>query len=805
MKFTLKWLREHLDTDADIDTITDKLTAIGLELEEVEDRAAALAPFVVGYVKSAAQHPDADKLQVCVVDTGSGEAQVVCGAPNARAGMKGVFAPEGSTVPGMGPGDAMKLKRAKIRGVESRGMLCSEREMGMSDSHTGIIELPDDAPLGEPFAQVMGLDDPVIDIAITPNRQDCLGVHGIARDLAAALPATLKSLNGTVVPGTFPSPVDVKLDLLADTRNACPHFVGRYIRGVKNGLSPQWAQDRLLAVGLRPISALVDVTNLLTLDQARPLHVFDADKLTGAIMPRLARAGETIDALDGATYEMDEGMTVIADEARALALGGIMGGTYSGCTEDTVNVFVEAAWFDPVRTATTGRKLGIESDARYRFERGVDPENAVSGMEAATRLILEFCGGEPSELVIAGEVPDWRKTIELRPERIRTLGGLDLPEPEITDILATLGFAVEVVGRVLRVRVPSWRRDIDGEADLVEEVARIYGYDRIPSTSLDRETAVARPARSQSQRRVANARRSLAARGLNEAVTWSFLPRAQAALFGGGSPELVLVNPISSDLDAMRPSVLPNLISAVGRNVDRGFANVALFEVGPQYADDTQEGQATIAAGVRRGAYTARNWADAARDADLFDAKSDALAALSECGAPVNNLQVVSPGPSWYHPGRSGVLTLGPKNLLAAFGEIHPRILRALDVDGPLVGFEVNLDNIPLAKPKASRNRPPYDVSDLPAVERDFAFIVDQDVAAAALVRAAQGADKKLISRVDVFDLYQGKGIPEGQKSLAIVVRLQPTEKTLTDEEIDGVSAKVVAAVSKATGASLRG
>ncbi len=802
MKFSLSWLRQHLETDATLDEISETLTMIGLEVEKIEDRAAALAGFVVAEVIEASPHPDADKLQVCRVNPGDGsEVQVICGAPNARTGMKGVFAGAGAYVPGID----LKLKKTKIRGVESNGMLLSEREMGLSDEHEGIVELEEDAPLGESCVTAMGLDDPVIEVQIMPDRQDCLGVNGIARDLAAAGLGTYKPLVADHTDGTYDSPVNIWLDFPEGREEDCSHFAGRYIKGVKNGPSPKWMQDKLIAVGLRPISSLVDITNYLTIDRGRPLHVYDADKLVGDIGARPGKKGESYEALDGETYEVEEGMTVIADGERVLGFGGIMGGTHSGCTEATQNVLVESAMFRPETTAITGRRTGIQSDARYRFERGVDPESSAPGMEAATRLILELCGGEPSHAVSAGGVIEWKKTLTLDPGRIKKLCNLDVAAKEQARILGSLGFGVTAEGDNLSVAVPSWRRDIDGADDLVEEVARIHGYDKIPAVPMVNDSPVTRTAITTAQRRRIIAKRVLAGRGMVEVVTWSFMARAEAELFGGGADDLVLANPISSELDTMRPGILGNLILATGRNVARGHANVALFEVGQVYADDTPEGQTYDAAGVRRGLAVRRQWAGAARDADTYDAKADALALLRELGAPVDKLQVTGEAPAWYHPGHSGRLMLGPKNMLAAFGEVHPRVLAALDVDGPLVGFEVFLDNIPFPKAKATKARPALAASDLPVVERDFAFVVDGDVPAGELVKAARGADKALITRAEVFDVYTGKGIPDGAKSLALVVRLEPTEKTLTDAEIEAVSDKVVAAVTKATGATLRG
>ncbi len=801
MKFTLAWLKEHLETPAGIDEVADRLTHVGLEVEEVSDRAKELAPFTVARVVRAERHPDADKLKVCVVDTGAGEVQVVCGAPNARTGMKGVFAASGTTIPGTG----LHLKKTKIRGVESNGMLCSEREMGISDEHTGIIELADDAPVGEPFAAIAGLDDPVFEIGITPNRQDCLGVHGIARDLAAVGLGSLKPVAVEPVPGKFESPIKVHLDFPADAAAACPMFVGRYIRGVKNGPSPKWLQDKLRAIGLRPISILVDITNYVTFDLNRPLHVFDAAKVKGDLRVHLGdRPDETLLALDGKEYAIDPELCVISDDTGALSFGGIMGGESSGCTNETADVFVEAALFDPIRTAASGRRLNILSDARYRFERGVDPTFVIPGMEHATRLIMELCGGEPSELVIAGSEPEWRRSVALRPERVGRLVGVDLAEAEMVKILADLGFTAKANGGAFEVAVPPWRSDVGGETDLIEELIRIHGYDKIPSETLPRLSEVAKPTLTAVQRRVRAGRRALAARGLHEAVTWSFMPRAEAALFGGGADAMLLANPISSDLDCMRPSILPNLVAAAGRNVDRGFAEVALFEIGPQYADDSPEGQATVAAGIRRGNLGARHWAAETRAVDAFDAKADALAALTAAGAPVDSLQVAAEAPAWYHPGRSGALRLGPKTTLAWFGELHPAVLDAVDVEGPLVGFEVFLADIPRPKAKAT-TRPPLDVSDLQAVERDFAFVVDRDVVAADILRAARGAEKKLVTEVSVFDVYQGERIGADKKSIAISVRLEPREKTLTEAEIDAVAQKVIAAVTKSTGGQLRG
>ncbi|MBT3627440.1 MAG: phenylalanine--tRNA ligase subunit beta [Rhodospirillaceae bacterium] len=802
MKFSLSWLRQYLETDKSVDELATSMTAIGLEVESIEDPAVKLAPFHIAHVIEAKQHPNADKLRLCVVDTGDGHVQVVCGAPNARTGMKGVFAPSGSTVPGTG----LKLKPSKIRGVESNGMLCSEREMGLSDEHEGIIDLPEDAPIGQPFAAYMGLDDPLFDIAITPNRADCLGVSGIARDLAAAGMGRFIEPDVTPIVGSFKSPLGVRFEFSDGMEDACPLFVGRYIKGVKNGASPKWMQDRLLSVGLRPISALVDMTNYLTIDLNRPVHVFDADKVAGDhLWLRTGCDGAKFDALNGKEYTLDGEMTAIGDGNGVLSLAGVMGGESSGCTEETTNVFIEIALFDPVRTAATGRKLNLESDARYRFERGVDPEFAVPGMEAATRLVQEMCGGEASELVVTGAVPEWRREVAFRPSRVHSLGGVELDALACDSILQKLGFGTQELGSDhIAAEPPAWRGDIVGEADLVEEVLRIHGFDNIPAVSLPRLQRRAGSGIALAPRRLGWARRALAARGMSEAVTWSFMPEAQAKLFGGAPPELTLANPISSDLDVMRPSILPNLVMACRRNTDRGFADLALFEGGPQYAGATAEAQHRMITGVRAGQAVNRNPYTPARDVDCFDAKADALAALGAAGAPVASLQIKNEAPEWYHPGRSGTLALGP-NVLGHFGELHPAILAALDVDFPLVGFELFIDTIPTPKAKAGRTRAALNISDFPAVERDFAFIVDADVPAENVLRAARGVDKKLIADVALFDIYAGEGVGEGKKSLAIAVRLEPRDRTLTDAEIEAVAKKVIDNVKKVAGGELRG
>lgn len=805
MKFTLSWLKDYLDTDASLADITSALNDVGLEVEEVENLAETLGAFTVAKVKEARQHPDADRLRVCDVETKDGMVQVVCGAPNARTGMTGIFAPPGTHIPGTG----VDLQVGVIRGVESAGMLCSEREMMLSDEHDGIIDLEGDWAIGTSAVEALGLNDPVIDIAITPNRPDALGVYGVARDLAARGLGTLKPLEVTPVPGTFTSPIDVKLTFDEATKDACPLFCGRYIRGVKNGPSPEWLQRRLTAIGLRPISALVDVTNYLTYAYARPVHVFDADKVAGDIQPRLARDGEKMLALDGKEYELDASMTVIADDNGPDAIGGIIGGELSGCTPGTTNVFVELAYFDPIRTATTGRKLGIVSDARYRNERGIDPAFTPVGAEIATRMIMEFCGGEPSELITAGAIPDTERSYTLRTDRVETLGGVKVDLSKQKRILEDLGFAVKQIESGLVCAVPSWRPDVLGEADLVEEITRIIGLDNVPNAPMSRPNAVARPVLTRLQRRTIAARRTLAGRGLNEAVTWSFLPEDQAKLFGGGGAAVKLANPISTELSDMRPSLLPNLITAVGRNNDRGFADVALFEIGQAYLGDTPGDETVRAAGVRRGNTGPRHWSGVSRPVDAFDAKADALAALQAAGAPVQSLQVVAGAPDWFHPGRSGTCQLGPQNQMAHFGEVHPRVLDALDVKGPLVGFEIVLNKIPEPKGTGGAARTAMNVSDLQAVTRDFAFVIDAGVEADKIVRAAKGAEKQLITNVAVFDLFEGaaagNALGEGKKSLAVEVTLQPRDKTMTDEEIDVVAAKVVASVEKATGGTLRG
>lgn len=796
MKFSLSWLKDHLDTQASVDEITETLTRIGLEVESVEDKAKDLAPFTVAHVVSAEKHPNADKLRVCMVDTGNETLQVVCGAPNAHAGMKGVFAHAGTKIPGTG----LDLKKSSIRGVESNGMLCSEREMGLSQEHDGIIELPEDAPVGAPFAEIMGLDDPVIEINLTPNRPDCAGVRGVARDLAAAgVGHFIADKPAKIIP-RFNNAVAIGLHFDAGTENACPVFAGRYIRGVKNGPSPAWLQQRLKAVGLRPISALVDITNLLSLDRARPLHVYDADKIKGEVQARLAKAGEKLLALDGKTYELDVEMCVIADGSGAIGLGGVMGGESTGVTEATVNVFVESAMFDPLRTGRTGRLLGINSDARYRFERGVDPEYVLPGLEFATKLAMEFCGGEPSDITLAGRVPDSKRELAFDSTLIEKLTGLKLHDAEAFGILAKLGFNI-VVGR--RVTIPSWRPDIHGVTDLVEEVVRIAGLDRVPSTPLPRLTSVPQPVLTPMQKRVRAAKRTLAARGLMEAMTWSFVSKEQAALFGGVPEALLLANPISADLDAMRPSVLPGLLAAAQRNAARGLKDVPLFEVGPQFTGPDPGEQLTAATGIRIGSGP-RHWSHAGWSADVFQARADVMAILEAAGFSPETAQVSSDAPAWYHPGRSGALRLGPKNVLASFGELHPRVLAAYDLTGPVAAFEVMLDTLPAPKARAAKTKPRLELSEFQAVERDFAFVLEAKVAAAEVVKAAQSVDRILIESVAVFDVYEGTGVEPGQKSLAISVRLQPRDRTLTDSEIEAVSSKIVGAVAKATGAKLR-
>ncbi len=799
MKFTLSWLKEHLDTTATLAEVRDRLTMLGLEVESITDPAESLEGFVVGYVVEAVQHPNADRLRVCKVDTGTGTIQVVCGAPNARTGMKGIFAPTGSYIPGTG----ITLKASKIRGEESNGMLCSSRELQLGDDHSGIIDLPESATTGAPAAEALGLDDPVIDIKVTPNRGDCLGVHGIARDLAASGLGTLKPPKADRIKGGYASPIKWTHGYEARPDSPCPLVVGRHFRGIKNGPSPDWLQRRLKAIGLRPISALVDITNLVTFDLNRPLHVFDAGKLAGDLVMRQAREGEQILALDGKTYSLDPSVSVIADSKGVHGIGGIMGGEDTGVRDDTTEVFLEAAYFQPIGIAASARKLGILSDARYRNERGIDPESCWWGAEVATRLILELCGGETSEIVSSGVMPAWRRSYTLRADRVKTLTGIDVPAADTAAILGKLGFAVAGTGP-WTADVPSWRPDIVGEADLVEEVTRVFGFDNIPTTSLPQLSSTSKPVRDWLQRRVPQARRALGARGMNEAVTWSFLPLKQAERFGGGGDDLRLLNSIASELDTMRPSILPNLIEAATRNEARGLSDPALFEVGPQYKDSTPTGQRTVAAGIRHNMAVPRNWAGAARLVDAFDAKADALAVLAGIGAPVENMSAQTGAPDWYHPGRSGAIKLGDR-VMAHFGELHPEIAAAADLKGPVAAFEVFLDAPPPPKAKATKARPKLVLSAFQPVERDFAFLVDATVEVEKIVRAARNADKALIAGARVFDLYAGKGVAEGKKSIAIAVTLQPVERTLTDAEIEAVSAKIVAQVAKATGAVLRG
>ena len=807
MKFTLSWLKEHLDTDADLTAILEALTNVGLEVEGVENPADKLGAFRIAKVLSAAPHPQADKLQVLSVDAGNGPLQVVCGAPNARAGLVGVFGSPGATVPSNG----MVLKVAAIRGVESNGMMCSFRELELGEDHDGIIELAEDAPVGQVYAQWAQLDDPMIDVSITPNRQDCMGVRGIARDLAAAGLGTLKPLD-EVVAGLPPiMPQGAGPDVRTDDAAGCPAFYGQTVRGVKNGPSPEWLQHRLKAVGQKPISALVDITNFVMFGLGRPLHVYDMAKLSGGLVARKAKDGESVVALNGKTYTLTDGMTVIADDAAVHDIGGIMGGEHSGCSDDTTDVLIECAYFDPEHIARTGQKLLLTSDARTRFERGVDPEFLDEGLAIATRLVLALCGGTPSEVTRSGTPPKVGPVVGYDPALAETLGGLAVPQEQQVDILKSLGFTVQPLDgngdpvemgegfEAFRVTAPSWRRDIDGPADIVEEVIRIAGIDNVPSVPLPRTPGVATPTATPEQKLERRVRRAAAARGLNEAITWSFLSEKEAAAVGGG--DWTLANPISEDMKVMRPSLLPGLLSATRRNVDRGASSVRLFEVGRRYFAD---GERATVGFVLAGEKTARGWQTGKAQAfAAHDAKAEVLALLAEAGAPVANLQNFGDASGAYHPGQSGTLRLGPKTVLAEYGVLHPNLAKQFGLSGSVVVAEIFLDAVPL-KRKSGFMRAPFTPPALQAVKRDFAFLVPEAVEADALVRAVKGADKKSIVDARLFDLFVGPGVDEGFTSLAVEITLQPGEKSFTDEELGAISAAVVKAAEKLGGA-LRG
>ncbi len=788
MKFTLSWLKDHLETGASLDDIAKTLTAIGLEVEQVIDNAAALAPFIVAEIVEAVQHPDADKLRVCKVNDGSGVRQVVCGAPNARAGIKVVLAKEGVKIPANG----MIIKKASIRGVESNGMLCSASELGLSDDSEGIIELAASAAPGTPASAELGGSDPVIDIAITPNRADCLGVRGIARDLAAAGLGTFKADNAsTKFKAAGKSPISITL-----ATDACPLFIGCSIKGVKNGPSPDWLKQRLTAIGLRPISALVDVTNYMTITYGRPLHVFDATKLKGNVSVRYAKDGEKLKALNDKEYTLNSSMIAVCDASGVVGLGGVIGGMPTGCSETTTEVFLEAALFDSTHIARTGRELAIESDARYRFERGIDPAFVKTGAEIAAAMIVELCGGTASELVTAGIVPDSKRNITFDAKKVETLGGVSLPQEKITAALTALGF--EVKGS--NVTPPSWRADIEGAADLVEEVLRIAGYDKIAAAPLPRAHTKVIP--SAQAARASLLRRILATNGHTEICSFAFVNSAQAKQFGSTNAALQLLNPINADLDTMRPNLLPGLMSAASRNIARGFADLALFEIGNVFEDTTPTGQKWTAAGIRTAKTSARNAFKSERDVDLFDAKADLFAVFEASGLAPLKLALDRQVHAWYHPSRSGRISLGGKITLGFFGEIHPLILASFDIKHRVVAFEVLLDAIPTPRAKG-RQRAIFQPSNFQAVERDFAFVGDEKLSAGDIVKAIEAAEKQLIQSVNVFDVYAGKGVEPGKKSVALSVTLQATDRTLTDQEIEAVAQKIIAGAS-ALGLTLR-
>ena len=806
MKFTLDWLKEHLETNATPEEIGKALTMIGLEVEGIESQGKALEKFVVAHVVEAKPHPNSDHLNICKVDAGTGTLiDVVCGAPNCRTGMKSVFAAPGTYI----PGKDFELKAGVvIRGAPSNGMLCSAAELELSNDHDGIIELPEDAPIGERYVDYAGINGVVFDISITPNRGDATGVYGVARDLAAFGLGTLKTTDFSPVPSHGPSPIPpLPQNFAAGESKAIRKFAGRYIANVKNGPSPDWLQARLRAVGLRPINAVVDITNLVSLGWGRPLHAYDADKVEGQMVLRNAR-GEDFDALDNKVYRLDETMTVIADDKGPLCLGGIMGGIRSGVTDETVNVFMECASWDADLIAQAGRKTGIVSDARYRLERHVDPALTEPGMELATRLVLELCGGTPMEPAISGEDVFPNTIVDFPLAEVRRLTGLDVSATEIEQILGRLGFAVEGAGETRQVKVPSWRPDVTQKADLVEEVMRMVGVDNVPVEPLPRLDHVAPRILTTIQNRRRIARRALAARGLDEVVTWSFISHDDATRFGGGTADRQLANAIASDMTDMRPSLLPGLLAGARRNANRGFADIALFEVGQIFLSDLPEGQHTYASGIRTGTAgldgAGRHWSGKAKAVGVWDAKADLAAALDALGVDIEKVQVLPEAAAWSHPGRGGRVALGPKVILGWFGELHPALAAELDIEGPVAAFEIDLDALPEPRRKPTRTKPAIALSPFQPVSRDFAFVMDKAVPAATLLKAARGADKALIKDVGIFDVFEGAHVGEGKKSVAIEVILQPRDKTLTDEEIEKVSAAIVAAVTKTTGGELR-
>jgi phenylalanyl-tRNA synthetase beta chain len=790
MKFTLSWLKEHLLTDASLEEIVESLNSLGLVVDSVQHPGKRLTGFKIVSVLEAAPHPDADRLKVLTVDTGSEKLQVVCGGANARQGMKGVLALPGFTIPSNG----MVMKIAAVRGVESHGMMCSEQELELAETSDGIIELPDEAPVGTDFAVYAGLDDPILDVEITPNRGDCLGVRGIARDLAATQIGALKELNVPVVSGMYKSPITVTLE----PSQACSYFTGRFIRGLTNRESPQWLQKKLKGIGIRPISALVDITNFICFDRGRPMHVFDADKLKGNLTVRNAKPNETLLALNAKTYDLETDMTIVADSHGPVALGGIIGGLESGAQLETQNVFLECALFDPISITMTGRKAGIITDSRYRLERGVDPAIIDECLEQATQLILDICGGEPSEIVQAGHLTDKTKTIVFDFKRVASLGGLNLPEEESRAILEKLGCRIAQN----EIRTPSWRKDLEGSADLVEEILRVKGYDAIPPEDLPApspdEELSDNSAIIASQKRRWIAKRALASCGYNEAFTWSFLSEKQAKLFQGGQSAFKIENPISADLSDMRPSLLPNLLSAITRNVSRGLKNSSLFETGHQFQNTTQTLMVTA---VRTGDAISKQWLESQRSVDFFDIKADILTLLASLGVEASTPQLIPEAPSWYHPGRSASLKLGPKITLASFGELHPALLKEFDLETSVVAFECYIESIPL--PKKDFRKKPLFLSPYQIVERDFAFVLDQSLSAEKLLSGIRKVDQHLIKEIRIFDVYQGPGVPEGKKSIAISIRLEPQEATLTEVQISDLSDKIISAAQQ-IGAQLR-